>query len=201
MPTSGDFKSAGADDCETRVATLPTSLTIHLSSSYLPGEVKPTVHKLQWAGSARSGLISVLFVSMFPCFLLLRGSKTVSLSSLTSHNAPHCHQWERCLFPAVSTTAAIFPMLSFQRTYLGHWGYQTSWEWNHNSLRSQETKKDQFNGHKSLLNLTTTIVSNPTHVFVSVFKKLCFLNNFLFFFCFYILKCYMMFPARSETMS
>ena len=92
VPTSGDFKSAGVDDCETRGATVPTSLplslTIHFSSSHLPGEVKPTEQKLQWVSSAWSGLISVLFVSMFPCFLLLRGSKTVFLSSLTSHNAP-----------------------------------------------------------------------------------------------------------------
>lgn len=148
MPTSGDFKSAGADDCETRAATLPTSprslplsLTIHSSSSHLLSEVKPTEHKLQWVSSAWSALISVLFVSMFPCFLLLRGSKTAFLSSLTSHNALHCYQWELSLFPAVSTTTAIFPMLSFQRTYLGHWGYQTSWEWKNNSLRSQEKKK------------------------------------------------------------
>lgn len=73
-----------------------------------------------------------------------------------------------------------------------------------NSLRSQE-KKNQLNGYKSLLNFNHTIVSNCTHVFVEVFKKLVFLNNSLpaqlSFLSNNMLKCYMMFPVLSETMS
>lgn len=141
VPTSGDFKSAAADDCGTSVATQPStppsqaqSVSIQLSSPHLHSEVEPAEQKLHWVSSAWSALISVLFVSMFPCFLLLRGSKTVFLISLTSHNALHCHQWELSLFPALSTTAAIFPMLPFQGTYLGHWGHQTSSGWKNNTL-------------------------------------------------------------------
>lgn len=123
-----------------RVATLTVTITDHPHLIFPTlTAVKLTEHKLL-VSSAWSGLILVLFVSMFPCFLLLRASKTVFLSSLTSHNALHCYQWEPSLFPAVSTMTAIFPMLSFQKTYLGHWGYQTSWEWKNNSFRSQETK-------------------------------------------------------------
>lgn len=113
-----------------RVATLTVTITDHpLLIFPTLTAVKPTEHKLQWVSSAWSGLILLLFVTMFLCFLLLRESKTVFLSSLTSHNALHCYQWELSLFPAVSTMTAIFPMLSFKKTYLGHWGYQTSSEW------------------------------------------------------------------------
>lgn len=80
-------------------------------------------------------------------FFFSQGAKR-SFSALTSHNALHCYQWELKLFPAFSTTAAIFPMLSFHRTHLGHWGYQTeSWK-----------KSYPFNGHKTLHSITTLFI-------------------------------------------
>lgn len=136
-------------------------------------EVKPTEQKQECVSSAWSGLISVLFVSVFPCFPLLTGSKMVFLSSLTSHNTLPSYQWELMLFPAFSTTAAIFPMLSFQRTYLGHQGYQTSGEWT-NILREVKRKKVI-----SMAQITSqynhTIVCNCTQgLCISRYK-----NNFL----------------------
>lgn len=107
---------------------------------------------------------------MFPCFLLLRGSKTVFLSSPTSHNALH---WEISLF----SQQLFFPCSPFREPI---WGIEAIKPAENEKifLWAVQKKKNQFSGYNSLLNLT--ILLFLTHVFVSASKKL-FLssNNFL----------------------
>lgn len=122
--------------------------TTHASSSHL--WLKGKQQSIQ---SSEAVLLSLDDSLGFLCpslhvFFFSQGAKTVFLSSLTSHNALHCYQWELKLFPAFSTTAAIFPMLSFHRTHLGHWGYQTeNWK-----------KSYPFNGHKTLHSITALFI-------------------------------------------
>lgn len=140
--STGEFKSAGPDDCETRAGPrahlvtlwLRRSVTFDFSSFHLDwneaSEAGTAVNEFCSEGSN----LSLLFVSLFPCFRLLRGRKTDFLSSLASHNAMHCYQWEwSVFFPAVSTMTAIFPMLPFSESLFGAPGLSKLWRMKNDS--------------------------------------------------------------------
>lgn len=118
--------------------TVPTDWPLLISSSRREGSLAE--HKVEWAGSAWAGVIFVFLVCMLPCFLPVlllllplacqRDQSSPSLGSLTSHNAQPCYQWELCLFPAFSTTTAIFSHAVLSGS-LFEAVYQTGWEsWN-----------------------------------------------------------------------
>lgn len=184
VPMSGDFKSAGADDCETRAATLPTSphslprsLTIQLLIFPSLTEVKPTEQKAQWVSSAWTALILLLFVPMFHVSSFSEGAKQ-SFSARSHPTMPCTATNENAAFSQqFPQWQLFFPCSPFREPIWGTEAIKPAEnEKKNNSLRSQETKysiqwTQSLTTQLFLISLMSLYQSLRNYVFSTAFSQ------------------------------